>query len=115
MSVKLENDRIYGNTYEHRKTLAFHGCLYDKDNKNWFVPDTVDKQVIKNIVKAMKKNEKRLNLLWKQACYELGYKFVKKNTEGYEKVKAKYKKLLESSSSKMTDEDFLNLSESEDE
>ena len=115
MSIKLENDRIHGNTYEHRKTLSFHGCLYDKENKNWFVPDTVNKQLIKKIVKAMKKNEENVNSIWKLACYELGYKFVKKGTEGYNKVKAKYIKLLEAHTAQKTDEDFLNLSESDDE
>ena len=94
MSVKYENDRITGNTYENRKTLSFHGALWDKENKNWFVPETCDKTFIIKLVNAMNKNETITQKIWKQACDELGFKWVKKSTESYDKVKARFEKLL---------------------
>ena len=45
MSVSYTDNRITGNTYEQREALKLNGCIYNKDNKYWDVPESVDKKL----------------------------------------------------------------------
>ena len=93
--LKFENNRISGpESFEHKETLKFHGCMWDKENKNWWVKEDADIQILKDVVKAVNEMEKKKTMeKWKQACEECEVAFAKKGTPEYAKVLLVFKNL----------------------
>jgi len=99
LTFDSETKKITGfGSYEHRDTLKFHGCMWDKDNKSWYVPETVDVKLIIKIIKQINETERQNSIKkWTQACEEMGHSIVKKGSPEYNQVLTKFKTLNASS------------------
>jgi len=83
---------------------------FDGDKKVWMVPP----QAIAHLKELSKKiteyendpdNKNSTANLWKKACSICGYRFVKKGTEEYDKVKVQFKLLLKNKDNGEDEED----------
>ena len=94
--LTFENNRISGfGSFEHRETFRFYKCKWDKDAKNWYVPPETDVKMVSKLVKKINEEAtQKTNEKWAKACAICDVSFVKKGTEDYDRVLAKFKEIV---------------------
>ena len=88
MALKIVNKHIVGHeAYNHKDTFKFYGCLWDKESKTWYIPETANHEAIEKVIDVANQHEKEKMLeRWKQACKECNVAYAKKGTPEYEQV-----------------------------
>jgi hypothetical protein len=81
-------------TYQYLSILKKFKGKYDKKNSTWELPLDSKKEFMKEKAEIDYKEKIRAKETWEKACKELGYDFVKKDTEEYDKVKELFKTLI---------------------
>lgn len=96
MVLKFENKRIMGpGSYAHKDNLKSNGCKWDSTNRCWYVPDEANLSLILKIIESINQKEQdEMKELWKKACENCGYKFVKKGTPEYNEVKEEMRQMM---------------------
>lgn len=67
---------------------------FDMEKKVWMVPSGAMSELNRLSQQFDEKNEKDTKEVWKNACTQLGFKFVRKGTPEYEQVLALFKELI---------------------
>ena len=89
MVLKIVDKRIVGyGSYKHKDTFKFFGCLWDKETKSWYVPDTADYEKLDKVIDAINDSDSQIFLdKWKEACVQCNVTYTKKGTQEYEQVR----------------------------
>lgn len=94
--LTIKDGKIHGNSYNIRHELKKLGCKFDAESKLWTLPEENYLAVFALMDKTNEQEEEKIHNTWRRACEFFNYKFVKKGTPEYDKVKTKFLELLKS-------------------
>ena len=94
MSLIPFNDKNSFALKDKIKEVCEGKARFDMEKKVWMVPSGALPELNRLSQQFNEKNEKDTKEVWKNACSQLGFKFVKKGTEQYDKVLVLFKELI---------------------
>lgn len=81
-------------SYQYLPILKRFGGKFDKNKMSWELPMDCKKEFLKEKSEIDFEQKQRAKKVWEMACTRLGFDFVKKDTEDYDKVRELFKELI---------------------
>jgi hypothetical protein len=81
-------------SYKYNEILKKHKGKFDDKTKVWSLPIENKARFLSDKMVVDNKIKEHTQKIWKQACKQCGFDFVKKETQEYDQVKEVFKELI---------------------